>query len=207
MDKRSPLKWDAAPRVDAYNYKYQPPQAAIKVFDEKSPKRGVESRCAPHTNINQFPQAPPEQDYSWVRTAKPVAAGLPDDHPLSPKRVRDAERERERRELGSDYAASEADSDKKSNATSFSGSSPNTASFRSPAGGRVKTVEDKRAGAFGEVEKFKGHKAGGHFSSKTKSLLEITRKDEIDLQKQRDVAEAKARILLSGGTLGAPANK
>ena len=60
---------------------------------------------------------------------------------------------------------------------------------------------DKSQGAFGEVEKFTGHKAGGHYSSKTKSLLEITRATEIDLQKQRDVAEAKAKLILAGRKL------
>jgi hypothetical protein len=206
MDKRSPLAWNATPKVEAFNYKYTRPQSAVKVFDDKSPSRQVPSRCSPHTNINPFPLVPPEEDYSWVRTAPNVARNLPESHPLSPARLREAERERRRAELGDDYDSDTVTkSDRKSQATSFSKDNPNNSSFsmggKSGGKNRGKFGGDKRDSAFGEVDKFTAHKAGGHFSSKTKSLLEITRKDEIDLQKQRDVAEAKAKLVLGGQKL------
>lgn len=200
MNKRSPLQWNASAKIDAFNYKYQPPLSDVKVFDDKSPKRVAASRCAPHTNIHPFPVAPPEPDYSWVRTAPPVAGSLPDEHPLSPKRLREADKERLKAELGDDFESEATRSERKSVATSFSKDNPNSSDF-SLQKRRSRVFDDKRSGAFGEVERFTGHKAGGHFSSKTKSLLEITRASEIDLQKQRDVAEAKAKILLSGGSL------
>lgn len=192
------MKWNATAKVDAFNYKYERPLAAVKIFDDRSPPREVPSRCFPHTNINQFPVAPPEVDYSWIRTAPPVAKNLPDDHALSPKRLREMAKEQQKADVGS---VCDSD-DRKSTATScFSSANPNNSSFTTSVKKMGKFGMDKTKGAFGDVEKFTAHKAGGHFSSKTKSLLEITRKDEIELQKQRDIAEAKAKILLSGGTL------
>jgi hypothetical protein len=201
MDKRSPLSWNATPKVEAYNYKYQRPQSAVKVFSDESPQRAVPSRCHPHTNVNHFPLAPPEPDYSWVRAAPNVARNLPDEHPLSPKRLREMAKEQRRLELGSDCDSDTVSrSDRKSH-TTISKDNPNNASFVTNRGGAGKFGLTKKASAFGDLEKFTAHRAGGHFSSKSKSLLEITRKDEIDVQKQRDVAEAKAKLLLAGGKL------
>lgn len=66
---------------------------------------------------------------------------------------------------------------------------------------KKRSVVDKKESDFGEVGRFTAHKAGGHYSSKSKSLLEITRAKEIEIQKIRDIAEEKAKILLAGGKL------
>jgi hypothetical protein len=193
MDKRSPMSWKSGAKVDHWNYNYAEPHNSKAVYNSPT-KYAVASRCHPHMNINEYPRRPKEEDYSWVREAEEVAQVLPSTHELSPKR----------RGPLSDGGTESPRSGTASRASAFSKDNPNHASFGSKGNGAGKSGKfGAVAGgsAFGAVDEFKGHKAGGHYSSKNKSLLEITRTGEIDTQKLRDIAEAKAAILLAGGSL------
>ena len=200
MDKKSPLHWKARPKVDDTNYTYSRPVSAVVVHNRTKDYSRVGGRAYPHTNCQAFPIAKPLEDYSWIRSAPPVARRLPPEHPLYniEKELKDPKPKKKRTD-----GDESPQGDKLSKASSFSKDNPNNAKFnafgaKAAAKGKFGM---KDGGGFGAVEKFTAHKAGGHFSSKDKSLLEITRAAEIDLQKARDVAEAKARILLSGGSL------
>jgi hypothetical protein len=205
MNKPSPLTWYSKAKVDAWNYGYRRPMSAVQIKDEKSKWDSVQSRCEPHVNCLDFPPRQKVEDYSWVHEAPPIAKTLPPEHPLSPKRLK----ERDQAERAAALAAQGLDTIPEANSAKDSRSvrssawgkdNPNTADF-SLRGGSKKGISFKKESSFGEVEKFTAHRAGGHYSSKTKSLLEITRKDEIDLQRERDIAEAKAKLILSGGRL------
>ena len=198
MDKRSPISWKARPKVDDQNYTYERPASAVSIHNRAQRFRPP-SRCFPHTNCQAFPIAKPVEDYSWIRSAAPVARRLPVEHPMHKleKELKDPVKKKR-----ADGDESPRGADRLSKASSFSKDNPNSAGFGTGKDKKKGKFGMKAGGGFGEVEKFTGHKAGGHFSSKDKSLLEITRASEIDLQKARDVAEAKARLLLSGGNLG-----
>ena len=205
MDKPSPLTWKSRAKVDAWNYGYRRPMSAVRIRDEKERWAHVQPRCAPHVNCLDFPPRQPVEDYSWIHNVDLKTKNLPPEHPLSPERMRQREKEEREKELAArlsneDIPEVKSERDSRSVRSSQWGKdNPNTADFNAKAS--KKSTLGRKESAFGEVEKFTAHKAGGHFSSKSKSLLEITRKDEIDLQKQRDIAEAKARHLLSGGRL------
>jgi hypothetical protein len=198
MDKRSPLTWNVTPRTDSWNHQYQRPASAVAVVNE-APKFLVSSRCAPHVNAVPWPPKKPIEDYSWIRTATPQAGQLPPEHPMSPERLREAAKQAEAAILAQLASEGIVVPDRRSGTSKVSGFSrdnPNNSSFNTKG-----SKKGKQDGAFGKVDKFTAHRMGGHYSSPTKTLLEVTRKDEIELQKQRDIAEAKAKFLLSGGKL------
>lgn len=200
MDKRSPLTWNAVPRTEAWNHRYKRPASAVKVVNENT-RYNVSSRCAPHVNAVPWPPEKPVEDYSWIRSAQPTAAILPVEHPLSPEKLKEAERERDAAAIAQLAAEGIIVPERRSGTSrmsSFSKDNPNVSSFEVR-----KSKSEREKKTFGDVGRFTAHRMGGHYSSPTKTLLEVTRKDEIDLQKQRDVAEAKAKLLLSGGSLRA----
>lgn len=209
MEKPSPLTWESTAKVTAWNHRYKPPQSSVAVVND-APKYQVSSRCSPHVNALKWPPEKPVEDYSWIRTAKPVAGLLPPDHPMSPEKLKEAERQAQAAAMA-ELAAEGVVVEKKSagntpsKVSTFSKDNPNNSGFETTSKGqKPAVVNNKTKSAFGEVEKFTAHRMGGHYSSPTKTILEVTRKDEIELQKQRDIAEAKAQFILSGGKLLPP---